>query len=59
MNWDHAASWGRGVWVSVSDIGRVGQTELVVGQPELKNKQKNECLAVWLGWWFDKIAHVW
>ena len=24
MNWDHAASWGRGVWVSVSDIGRVG-----------------------------------
>ena len=24
MNWDHAVSWGRGVWVSVSDIGRVG-----------------------------------
>ena len=24
MNWDHAASWGRGVWVGVSDIGRVG-----------------------------------
>ena len=22
--WDHAVSWGRGVWVSVSDIGRVG-----------------------------------
>ena len=27
MNWDHAVSWGRGVWVSVSDIGRVGQPE--------------------------------
>ena len=24
MNWDHAVSWGSGVWVSVSDIGRVG-----------------------------------
>ena len=24
MNWDHAVSWGWGVWVSVSDIGRVG-----------------------------------
>ena len=24
MNWDPAVSWGRGVWVSVSDIGRVG-----------------------------------
>ena len=25
MNWDHAVSWGRGVWVfSVSDSGRVG-----------------------------------
>ena len=28
MNWDHAVSWGRGVWVSVSDIFRVGQPEL-------------------------------
>ena len=27
MHWDHAASWGRGVWVSVSDNGRVGQPE--------------------------------
>ena len=24
MNWDHAVSWGRGAWFSVSDIGRVG-----------------------------------
>ena len=40
MNYDHAVSWGRGVWVSVSDINRVGQLELVVGQPELKKKQK-------------------
>ena len=24
MKWDHAVSWGWGVWVSVSDIGRVG-----------------------------------
>ena len=24
MNWDHAVGWDRGVWVSVSDIGRVG-----------------------------------
>ena len=28
MNWDHADSWGRGIWVSVSDIGRVGKPEL-------------------------------
>ena len=28
MNWDHAVSWGRGVWVSVRDIGRVGQPKL-------------------------------
>ena len=28
MNWDHAVSWGREVWVSVSDIARVGQPEL-------------------------------
>ena len=26
MNWDHAVSWGREAWVSVSDIGRVGHT---------------------------------
>ena len=24
MNWDPAVGWSRGVWVSVSDIGRVG-----------------------------------
>ena len=24
LNWNHAVSWGWGVWVSVSDIGRVG-----------------------------------
>ena len=24
MNWDHAVSWGKGVWVSVSNIDRVG-----------------------------------
>ena len=23
--WDHAVSWGGGVWVGVSDIGRVGK----------------------------------
>ena len=23
--WDHAVSWGGGIWVSVSDIGRVGK----------------------------------
>ena len=34
MIWDHAVSWGRGVWVSVSDIGRVGLGR--VGQPESK-----------------------
>ena len=28
MNWDLAVSWGREVWVSVSDIGRIGQPEL-------------------------------
>ena len=35
MNWDHAVSWGRGVWVSVSDIGRVGSVWPLgrVGQP--------------------------
>ena len=30
MNWDHAVSWGRGVWVSVSDIGRAGWVGLAV-----------------------------
>ena len=51
MNWDHAASWGRGVWLSVSDIGRVGQPELVISQPELKKKQKNQvsCCLAWVG----------
>ena len=35
MNWDHAVSWSRGVWVSVSDIGRVGSGWPLdrVGQP--------------------------
>ena len=60
MNWDHGISWGSGVWVSVSDIGRVGHTGSGgVGPPELKKTPENECLAVWLGWWFDKITHVW
>ena len=50
MNWDHAVSWGRGVvWVSVSDNGRVDQPELVVGQPELKEKQKTSVLLFGLG----------
>ena len=49
MNWDHAVSWGRGVWVSVSDIGRVGQTELVVGQSELKKKLRTSVLLFGLG----------
>ena len=35
MNWDHAVSWGRGVWVSDSVRGRVGQ-------PELKHRTKPE-----------------
>ena len=49
MNWDHAVSWGRGVWVSVSDIGRVGQPELVVGQPELKkNIKRVSCCLAWV-----------
>ena len=33
MNWDHAVSWGRGVWVSVSDIGWIGQPELKQSSP--------------------------
>ena len=48
MNWDHAVIWGRGVRVSVSDIGQVGQTDVVVGQPELK-KQKTSVLLFGLG----------
>ena len=38
MNWDHAVSWGWGVWVSVSDIGRVGSGWPLgrVGQPVLQ-----------------------
>ena len=32
MNWDHAVNWGRGVWVSVSDIGRVG-SGLILNSP--------------------------
>ena len=41
MNWDHAVNWGRGVWVSVSDIGRVGQ-------PDMKEKQKTSVLLIGL-----------
>ena len=50
MNWDHAVSWGRGVWVlSASDIGRVGRPELVVGQPELKKPRKRvSCCLAWV-----------
>ena len=33
MNWDHAVSWGRGVWVSVSDIGRVGSGRILNSPP--------------------------
>ena len=28
--WDHAVSWGGGIWVSVSDIGRVGKKIMVL-----------------------------
>ena len=45
MNWDHAVSWGRGVWVSVSDIGRVGQPELKQF-PQATRGKKNICCAV-------------
>ena len=48
MNWDHAVSCGRGVWVSVSDIGRVGHTGSG-GWPTGIEKKKNECPAVWMG----------
>ena len=49
MNWDHAVRWGSGVWVSVSDIGRVGQPELVVGQPELEKPRKRvSCSLAWV-----------
>ena len=37
MNWDHAVSWGWGVWVSVSDIGRVGRW---VGLAKTKPNQR-------------------
>ena len=59
MNWDHVVSWGRGFWVSVSDIGRVGQPEVVLGQPELKNPRKRVSCLFGLGSGSDKITHVW
>ena len=58
MNWDHAVSWGKGVWVSVSDVGRVGHTGSG-GWPTGFIYFLNEFLAVWLGWWFGIITHVW
>ena len=48
MNWDHAINWGRGVWVSVSDVGRVDQPEVLIGQPELKKNRKR--VSGCLGW---------
>ena len=58
MNWDHAVSWGRTNWVSVSNIGQVGHTGSG-GWPTGIEKTENECLAVWLGCWFDKNTRVW
>ena len=45
MNWDLAVSWGRGVGVSVSDIGRVGQPELKQS-PQATRGKKTLCCAV-------------
>ena len=45
MNWDLAVSWGRGVWVSVSDIGRVGQPELEQS-PQATRGKTTLCCAV-------------
>ena len=45
MNWDLAVSWGRGGWVSVSDIGRVGQPELKQS-PQATRGKKTLCCAV-------------
>ena len=49
MNWDHAVSWGRRVWVSVSDIGRVGHTESD-GWPTgiEKNRKRVSCGLAWV-----------
>ena len=50
MNWDHAVNWGRGVWVSVSDIGRVGYTGSG-GWPigiEKKNRKRVSCCLSWV-----------
>ena len=58
MNWDHEVSWGRRVWVWVSDIGRVGHTGSGGWPIKIEKKTENECLAIWLGWWFDKNTCV-
>ena len=49
MNWHHAVSRARGVCVSISDIGRVGQPEFVIVLPELKKKQNMSVVMSGLG----------
>ena len=49
MNCDHAVSWGRRVWVWVSDIGRVGHTGSGGWPTEIEKKQKTSVLLFGLG----------
>ena len=49
MNWDHAVSWGRGLWVSVSDIGRIGHTGSGGWPIGIEKKHKTSVLLFGLG----------
>ena len=49
MNWDHAVSLGRRVWVSVSDTGRVGHTGSGRWPTEIeKNRKRVSCYLAWV-----------
>ena len=59
MNWDHAVSWGRRVWVSVSDIGRVEHTGSGGWPTGIEKTQKTSVLLFGLGGSSTKLLHVW
>ena len=49
MNWDHAVSWGRGVWVRVSDTDRVRHTGSGGWPTGIEKNQKTSVLLFGLG----------
>ena len=59
MNWDHAVSWGRGSGLALAIlVGGVGHTGSGDWPTGIEKKHKTSVLLFWLGWWFDKITHV-